>query len=668
MAQNKEPFQMKNWELRQYAKDAKKKKRYVIALKYYTELYARKPNNQKYKYNVALLYYKTNNYTNSKEIFFEIYSNKKYKHIEALYYYAESCRKLGEIVEAEESFMKFVDICPKKFQLLKYFALNAIESINYKQDSCCMNNVQIIHLNKTINYPHLETSPVIINDTCFVYSSNSLDTIKIVDNKSFNNLNVFYVATKINGNWNGGGVAPKPFVNITDHSIANGVFSPDKTRFYFTVKEPTNRGFSVSKLYVSERINGVWSDPQKLKNKINLPFYNSTQPTVGITFDPNLEVIYFISNRQGGLGGNDIWFTVYDKIHQTYTVPSNAGGYINTPGDEMTPFYDNKNKTMYFSSNGLPGFGGFDIFKTIGSVSNWIPAENIGTPLNTCFDDLYFSKFQHKNKGFFISNRTEAYDWGQENCCFDIFMFDALDNNKIIITGQLLSPLLVINQEIEKIINNDDYVLDSTASFLGNTVVNLEIQDQVDSSYFSLYRDTTDNMGRYQFTIEKGQNYLMSINAKGYLFSSCDFSTQAITNDTLNVDCLKAIPDSNQNIILKNILFEYNSADLTLASKVYLDSVIVPIMQYYDNIIVEIGAHTDNKGSFDYNIELSQDRAESVVNFLVASGISSIRLIAKGYGETKHLVPELNADGSDNSNARQINRRVEFKIVGQYQN
>ena len=663
IAQNKEPFQMKNWELKQYAKDAKMKKRNVIALKYYNELYERKPNNPKYQYNVAFYSFQTQNYTRANEIFLDIYIQKKYKYLEALFYYAETCRILGENAKAKKNYEEFITITKNKHLKLRYFASNAIASINLIQDSSLLKNVQIHHLNTTINHPHLESSPIIINDSVFIYSSNNLDTIKIVENTYTQNTSKFYAAYKTDDKWTGSQAPPKPFFRIPEHCTANGAYSPDKTRFYFTVREESKRGYHVSRIFVTELIDDEWTEPEKLQNKINIPFYNSTQPTVGQTFDNNLEVIYFVSDRKGGLGGNDIWFTVYNKIHKTYTKPANAGGYINTPGDEITPFYDNKNKTMYFSSNGLPGFGGFDIFKTIGAISNWIPAQNIGTPINSSFNDIYFSKFQNKNKGFFISNRTEALDWGQENCCFDIFLFDSKNIDKIEITGQLIVPVVTINNEIEKIINNQEIIPDTTSIYLSNTIVSLNIQD-TDSSYFSLFKDTTDQTGRFHFNVEKEQDFTMTINASGYSFSSCDFSTRAVNKDTLNISCLKAEPEAEKNIILKNILFEFNSSELTENSQKYIDSVIVPIMKYYQNIIVEIGAHTDYKGSADYNLELSQNRAESVVNYLTSVGINSNRLVAKGYGETKHLVPERNPDGSDNADARHLNRRVEFKIIG----
>ena len=666
-SQDKEPYQMKTWELKQYIKNAELTNNNIVALNLYNQLFERKPKNLKIKFKVAYFSYKTRDFQRAKSLFYEIYIQKKYKYQEALYFYADICRTLGEYDEAEEKFNEFIELSNNQTNLNhKYLSLIAIEGLKYNQDSSYNNNIYVHHLNSTINHQHLESSPIIISDSEFIYSSFNIDSLKIVSkyDKNYPNSN-FYLAKKTNNIWNGGIKPPNPFFNLPLQSTANGAFSEDKTRFYFTINELNSRGIPTSKLYFSELLNGKWSKPILINNKVNLAFYNSTQPTVGNSFSKNQEVIYFVSDRPGGWGGKDIWFTVYDKIFKTFSKPENAGGYINTVGDEMTPFYDNKNKTMYFSSNGLPGFGGFDVFKTIGEVTNWIPAKNIGLPINSSFDEFYYSKFTQAEKGFFISNRTEALDWGTENCCFDIFQFDNSKPEKLEITGQLEVPLITINNKIDSIINTKQRTKkEQFEKYVNNAIVNLDIKNAKDSTYFTLFSDTTDQNGNFNFTIEKEQDYALTIDAQGYIFSSCEFSTRSIKQDSLKMNCLNIEPEVNQNIVLDNILFEFNSATLTQDSKDYLDSVIVPIMQKYDNIIVEIGAHTDYKGSYDYNMKLSQQRAQSVVDHLISRNIDKSRLVAKGYGETKHLVPERNPDGSDNPEARKLNRRVEFQIIG----
>ncbi|MBN2893287.1 MAG: OmpA family protein [Bacteroidales bacterium] len=666
ISQEKSIESLKKWELKEYAKNAEETFNYAMALKYYQELYSRNTKNSAYKFQTAFFYYKTRDFNSSKKLFNELYEEKGYKYKEALFYTAEINKIQGNYSEAEVKFNEFIDIYNNKNDLrLKFFAIQAVEGIKLTVDSNFKKDVYIIHLNTTINHPHLESSPIIINDSAFVYSSYNIDSIEFVNISAKScPVSSFYLAKIINNSWTGGLPPPEPYYNIPNYCTANGAFSPDKTRFYFTMKSVNEMGVPISNLYVTEKINADWSEPFKIENKVNIPFYNSTQPSVGKTYDPNLEVIYFVSDRPNGWGGKDIWFSVYNKIHKTYSEPINAGGYINTVGDEMTPFYDNINKIMYFSSNGLPSFGGFDVFKSIGDITNWTPAQNIGSPINSSFDDFYYSKFSNQEKGFFISNRPEALDWGSENCCFDIFMFDINEPEKINITGQLEVPLVSLNHEIDSIFETNQF--DEKQQFdkyISNAIVNLNIKNNLDSTYFTLFTDTTDNKGVFSFNVERGNDYQININATGYLFSSCEFSTKNQI-DSLNLENIRVEPEVEQNIILQNILFEFNSAELTQDSKNYIDSVIVPVLEKYDDIIVEIGAHTDYKGTFEYNMELSQQRAQSVVNHIVAAGISEKRIIAKGYGETKHLVPERFSNGDDNPEARKLNRRVEFKIIG----
>lgn len=663
-AQN--PATLKMWELKQYAKDAMQKKDYVMSLKFYDELLSRKPNNSKIKYQVALLNFQIRNYEKSRDMFLDIYNKSNNKCSEALFYYAENCRILGDYSTAKIYFTNFIDNCnDKKYMEFLYLSELALKGIELSDDTNFIKNYYVQRLNNTVNTPHLESSPIIINDSCFIYSSFGIDSVKIISNSSQScPKSSYYFANFVNNDWQGGTTPPAPFFNLPNQCTANGAFSLDQKRFYFTVKEMNSRGLQVSQLFVTELSNGVWSEPVKLGNKINLPFFNSTQPTVGATYMSNLEIIYFVSDRKGGWGGKDIWFSVYDKIHKTYSEPVNAGGYINTLGDEMTPFYDANNKIMYFSSNGLPGFGGFDVFKTIGELANWIPAQNIGSPINSSFDEFYFSIYKHDPKGFFISNRTEALDWGNENCCFDIFSFDMQHSNNLIVTGQLVVPDASVFNSINKLLTNTDSIPDSSNLYIQNAIVDLKIQNKDDSSYVALFSDTTDNKGVFSFTISRGYDFSLSVNSQGYSFSSCSFSSDYSFQDTVNLDCITVQPNFDNNIVLDDILFEFNSAILTASSKAYIDTVIVPVLTLYDDIIVEIGAHTDKIGDADYNLQLSQDRAQAVVDRIVAAGVPMSRIIAKGYGETKPRMCETFADGSDNPLSRQQNRRVEFKILG----
>ncbi len=650
----------KNWELKQYAQIYETQKDYPLELLYYQELLRRSKRNKEYKYKVATLLLKTRNYEAAKLLFADLIKSKnKYTNI-ATFYYATILKMQGKYNEAQEYFSQLSE--NKKFMKdeLNHYKIDIqIEGIKLANDTNYHKKIYVNHLNSPINKPHLEASPIILNDTTFAFYSNSVDSIKFISNNDTTPVGKFYLATKQNSLWNARLRPPEPF---NFKGILNGTFSIDKQRFYFTVKEENTIGQEVTQLYYTKKINGKWQKPQKIGNNVNLPYYNSTQPTVGLTIRNNEELIYFVSDRPGGWGGKDIWFTVYDKILDKFSEPVNAGGFINSFGDEITPFYDYKNKTMYFSSTSYPSFGGFDVYKTIGEITNWLPPENLGSPVNSSFDDVYYCLNSKTSNGFVVSNRDEAYDWGTPNCCFDIFEISQEPIKPVFVQGWLKIPDTTITENIKKSLN-DTVKKETFETFVQQAIVNLQIKNQKDSSYFTIFSDTTTTNGKYSFRVPPGQSYNIYVNANGYIFSSYAFDLNEITSDTINLPNIQLEPAFQKNIVLHNILFNYDSDMLTPNSKKYLDTVIIPILQKYDNIVVEIGAHTDSKGSDEYNLELSQRRAQTVVNYLILKGIAESRLVAVGYGETIPLVPDRNPDGSDNPQARQINRRVEFKII-----
>lgn len=654
-----------NWELKQYAADAELKKNFVIEKKYYSELAKRKKNDFAIINKLAQLQFETRDYENAKNNFFKVYKAGGKIAEKAWYNYAAILKMQGNYKSAEDIFKEILKTCKDKDDLeLKYLTKMQIDGINLENSD---SNIFIIHLDKTINSPHLETSPIIINDTAFVYASYYIDSIKIISgNKdSLGPETHFYLATKQNNKWTGHQKANLPFYNLENKSTANGAFSLDHKRFYFTIREFNKQGILLSHLYYTKIENEVWSEPIKIENDVNSEFSNSTQPTVGYSFNSSQEIIYFISDRPDGWGGFDIWFTVYDIIYDKFSEPVNAGGFINSFADEMTPFYDAKDKKMYFSSNGYPSLGGFDIFYSIGEVTSWTQAVNLGKPINSTYDDFYFTQLPNKKTGLLISNRDEALDWGNKNCCFDIFFFDQFSNKHVLVTGNLYATNIPTSAFMQKELLNDTVNENQKIEKnLNNVVVSLQVKNNSDNKYFTIFKDTTDANGNFNFSVSPGQDYNISINANGYLFNNYSFSINNPIPDSINVGKIETEPIPQKNIVLRNILFNYNSADLTDNSKLYLDTLVIPVLKKYNNTVIEIGAHTDSKGSNEYNLRLSQERAQTVLDYISIQGIAKNRLKAVGYGETQPLENEKNPDGTENIQAQSLNRRVEFKILG----
>lgn len=653
------------WELKQYAFDAETKKNYVIAKDYYSELAKRKKGDLTILNKLAQLQFETRDYENAKNNFFDVYKAGGKESKKAWYNYSIILKMQGDKNAAIQNFKEILKTCKEKNDLeLKYLSKMQLDGINLENSD---SNIFLLHLDKTINTPHLETSPIIINDTAFVYASYYIDSIKIISSNkdSLSPLTHFYLATKQKDKWTGHKKPNLPFYNLDNKSTANGTFSLDHKRFYFTIREFNEIGILVSHLYYTKIENGNWSVPIKINNNVNTEFYNSTQPTVGYSFNSSQEVVYFISDQPGYWGGYDIWFTVYNIIDDKFSEPVNAGGFINTFADEMTPFYDVKNKKMYFSSNGYPSIGGFDVFYCIGEVTSWTQAINIGNPINSTYDDFYFTQLPNNQTGLIISNRDEALDWGNKNCCFDIFFFDQFSNKHVLVSGNVYAANVSISDFIQKELLND--TVDKNQKFeksLNNVVVSLQVKNTADNTYFTIFKDTTDVDGNFNFSISPGQDYNISINANGFLFNNYSFSINNPIPDSLNIGKIETEPIPQNNIVLRNILFNYNSADLTDSSKLYLETIVIPVLKKYKNTVIEIGAHTDSKGSDDYNLKLSQERAQSVLDYISMHGVANNRLKAVGYGETMPLENEKNPDGSENIQARSLNRRVEFKIMG----
>jgi OmpA-OmpF porin, OOP family len=627
--------QLKNWQLKGYLKSAERLGDNYSAIDFCTEYVKRNPKDVQYSLKLADLYFSAKNYKKAKTLYNKIYKSNSKKYPTALFYYAEILKTEHKYDSAQECFLKFRQLVANQNSrdMYSYLTNIEVESCDFAlKNQTPYNDIFLAHLNNSINKVNLESAPLIYNDSTLVYSSLIADSIPVIASNQESNIpvNKFYTARLQNSTWKGEFEAPEPFYNFDNQNTSNGVFSLDKQRFYFTSAKRNWKNKIIGTLYVSHKKSGIWQKPVKLDERINLKKYTSTQPAIGICYDRNYEVIYFISDRPGGWGGMDIWYTVYNIGSGSYKMPVDAGGYINTPGDEVTPFYDNQTNTLYFSSNALQGYGGYDIYKSNGWLVNWTPAENVGLPLNSSYDDIYYSKFKDKEQGFVVSNRDGALFLRNPNCCFDIFEFSIADNQKI-----------VKNQDYVEI-NKTDNKNNPNDSLTG---INL-IKHSIDSTLIALGEEKKPINNSSDKTVNK------------VMKNTSDISNQNISDKIYNVQ------SNLKSFNFSNIYFEFNNSVLTSESKNLIDSTLFVIMKEYPNIVVEIGAHTDHLGSSTYNLELSKKRAGSVVQYLISKGIDKERMEPIGYGETRPLIPSIDANGNDIPEAREKNRRIEFRLIG----
>lgn len=404
------------------------------------------------------------------------------------------------------------------------------------------------------------------------------------------------------------------------HSI-----SPDGNALYFTMCEGQG-GYGSCDIYVSFRKGGNWSKPKNLGASINTK-YKETQPCIS----PDGRQLYFVSSRPGGIGKLDIWVSDLQP-NGLWGEPINLGPTINTTEIDERPYIHTDNTTLYFSSDGHPGFGAADIYVSRLQANNtWGQAINLGYPLNSYSYEGGIFVSRDGSTAYFATDRfSEAGD-------LDIYSFPLPPSIQPIpatfVKGKVADN--TNNRPLEAIITFTDIKTDRVIS---NT--------------------KTSELGDYFITLPTGSSYALNISKPGYLFFSKYFSLDSIhANKPYLLDVqLKAI-EVGESLVLNNIFYTKGSYELIPGSKAELDD-LVEMLQLNPTMSLEISGHTDNTGTDAINKELSQKRANAVMQYLVDNGIEAERLKAKGYGSSKPV-----ADNNTDL-GRSLNRRTEIQVTG----
>ncbi|CAN5241574.1 hypothetical protein BH09BAC1_BH09BAC1_03270 [soil metagenome] len=649
-----QPDKLNPAQLKRYGKTALKGGDALTAIDCFTRYLVAKPDDIAIKYSLAEAYRQTRDYRSALPLYKDVTEQAGDKYPLALLYYGMMQKATGDYPGAIATLKKFRKEYdggkddPYKAQAL--FAYKGAELAKYYIDTVPL-NVDIKNVGTTINKVHMEFSPLYLNDSTMLFASLRIDSSQTY--RFDDSLNMpyrkFYTATKSGNDWTYKGEYEGPFNTERQHN-GNGAFSLDGKRFYFSRCELNERKQTLCKIFESKLVDGVWQEPVALNDEINLSGYTQTQPTVGIESrlnQPDREVLYFVSNRPEGKGGLDIWYAIYNAKTGTYTKPYNAGSKLNSKQDDITPFFDKETRTMYFSTEGRPGLGGFDVFKAVGQRSKWAEPENIGYPLNTGADELYFANHPSQKEGFFVSNRLGSVTIKNETCCDDIYSYKFRETLDIILAGKVTAT------DTNNVTVN-----------LSNATVSLIYVDPISKIQIPIRTMQSDSVGGYEFVLENKKDYKIIVTKTGHFGDEVAIAGRNYTISTrLNEDFnLTMIP--SKPIVLENIYYEFNSAKLTPDAKNVLDTTLLPLMMRNPTLIIELGSHTDSVGTVGYNLTLSKNRAVSVVEYLIAKGIDKRRLVAKGYGESVFVAPNSNPDGTDNPEGRQKNRRTEFTVLG----
>lgn len=638
----------------------------------YFEAYCKvKPNDYAIQYDLAECYRAARNYEKALHWYKTAYATNPTKNVLALYHYGCMLKTEQKYEEAATQFKTLrKELKPNKqtqnYRRLAGMQIAACDSAQQLIDSAL--SVEITHLSTDINKASIEFSPQSINDSTLLYASLRTDTVVYSVTNGDNEhlpMRKFYTAKKQDNEWVFDSEWNNALLNPHNQNIGNGAFSPDGTKFYFTRCEQNWKYQNLCKIYVTHKKKSTWSEPELLPEIINSKDYSHTQPALGTLSKTGDEVLYFVSNRPGGRGGYDIWYSIYMGKKKEWREPKNCGNKVNTSGDELTPYYDDKTKTLYFSSDGLPGLGELDVFSALGETNKFEDAENIGYPINSSYDDLYYVLDKTGQSGFFTSNRPGVVSYMHPTCCDDIFAFSYLESVQIIATGKVYK---LENQKIQSILQTDteQEPTDSSVTYIEGAEVSLFLRDNYSSNKILLQKDSTNESGAYMFTLKTNKDYTLSFTSTQTTPTVIDFSTKhIIKTDTLifNDVGIEYI-SQKEPFVIRNIYYDFDEFKLRKSSLLAIDTTLLIILREAPDIIIELSSHTDNKGTDEYNQVLSQKRAESVVQYLIKQGIDKKRLVAKGYGATLPIAPNQNPDGSDNPDGRQKNRRTEFKIIG----
>jgi outer membrane protein OmpA-like peptidoglycan-associated protein len=539
-----------------------------------------------------------------------------------------------------------------------YECQNGIEYVNNPED------YSIVNIGSQINSPAYDFAPVLNEDeTILIFTTrrqeNNINENVDTDNYYFEDI---FISRKQGSEW-------QPAENIGDiintqfHDSNLALSADGKTLYLY-------RDDNGGDIYYSDLMkNNAWSIPEPISGNVNSSYFENA---VSITQDR--QIMFFSSDRPGGFGGRDIYMCTKDSKGNWSRV-SNVGEKINTPYDDEGPFIDYQGKTLYFSSRGHDGMGGFDIYKSEYDSANqaWGTPVNLGYPINTPDDDIYFVITKDGKRGYYSSVKDDGMGYTD---IYSVTLPDlsnrakdkAKAKNNNLVDTKPEKPEIVAPPVEEK------PVAENTGQ-LQPLVIMLQVQDKETGNNMDAkinMRRAKDNvvipveridLGLYRMSLvnQEAADFLVSAERSGYIFINSRMKLPASSSQTQEIPRRFELMrfETGAHDILRNIYFNTNKATFTKESYNELNKME---RMLFENpaFMVNIEGHTDNVGNKSYNLKLSQNRAKAVVNYLIGKGIDSRRLKWEGFGESKPL-----ASNDDEKDGREINRRVEFTILGE---
>jgi OmpA-OmpF porin, OOP family len=615
---------------------------YYNAIEVYEMALVKKPSHTATHYKLGLANYAIRDYAKAAHWFNEVSSFDSIGYPLSQYYKAASLKRLGKYEEAKTAFSNFKKTSFKKeseaVRDLKKTVDKEIEGCDFGiKSSNEKTKVKIQHMGPNINSAMSDYAPRWYNGK-LIYSSLQSDSLIVLDT-AVNNASRYsrlYQSAKSGDSWE----VSKPLntvFNGGDIHVGNGMYSADGKTFVYTKCTESPELKMICQIYVSQN-NG---EPVKLGNGINQDGANSTHPYLAAGADGQ-DVLYFSSDMQGGKGGMDIWYSIRNKNGE-FGAPKNAGSVVNTSGNEVTPFFDVKGKKLYFSSDALTNMGGFDIYFSEVQNNDFTSPVNVGYPLNSSVDDLFFVHGETDKRGFLVSNRPGGLSLKSPTCCDDILEFH-YPAEFVTVQGKIM------DEETGEIITNEDcfmYVYNAKNDSLIGT--------------FPIAKD-----GTFSFKLKADEQYKMVNSCKKYQETVTEIDTRNMEEgDVITKDVKLKKKDLYEGKIMGVAYFDYMKFTLRKLSKESLDS-LADFLKGREDIIIRIEGHTDQRGTEEYNQKLSDQRALEAYNYLTKKKkVPAYKVVWVGFGKTRPIedcfkYKECPTSGQPDCPCHQNNRRTEF--------
>jgi len=614
---------------------------YAEALPIFLDLYKQDPTNKNLAFKIGVCYQSTRRYRTQALAYFltastsvvKDYKGSSYKErdapIIAFKYLGNAYHLNYEFDKAIAAYEKYISTMAENNRTDKDLLERAKQKIemckNGKQLYQNPVKIKIQNLGKEVNSTFADYSPVLSADqTTMIFTSRRSETTGSKKDADGNFMEDIYTSTKTKTGWSKATNIGVP-INSEWHEASVGLSPDGQTILIY--KDDNGDG----NIYTTSRKGDVWTSPVKLNDNINTKHW---EPSAFISADGN--TMYFTSDRPGGFGARDI-YTSKKTPTGDWGKAENMGPTINTALDEDAPFIHPDGITFYFSSNGHSTMGGFDIFSSVKMNDGiWSTPKNVGYPINTTDDDVYYVVSPNGLTAYFSSFRKGGN--GEK----DNYMATFLDRKETPLTlmkGKVITDLGKAAQDVE-----------------------ITVTDNETEEIVGVYK-TNSKSGEYVFILTPGKNYNITYESEGSLFYSENMEIGMETNyyEIFRPIMLDPIIVGSK-MTLNNVFFDFDKDVLRPLSNVEIKN-LTKLMNKYPKMKVEISGYTDSKGGAEYNQTLSEARAKAVINKLIENGISETRMKAIGYGETKPAAANTKADKTDNPKGRQLNRRVEFKIT-----